>query len=259
MLSGFSTMLTRGLAWTGGWSPPLSTHHLPTILRSLSFEPCQYPDTQVYFGGRHARPCISLSRFGWRWRFVDDLSDQLTSLRVLCDGYRLREAMPALNRLTNLRELDIDLGETCPSPLWFINQNREPLVRRPGAEEFKQSIQAVSSLQRVGVHAASQSYHIRLQDPGCIEVCMTLNMVANEPIWAPCMRTRWMRLYGPAVKPCGVLPWYLCLSQPPRLLCVAGISPCTLFTAFWPYVPGRLHGDRLRGGGRDPDPLGGQQ
>jgi hypothetical protein len=123
----------------------------------------------------------------WQWRFLADLSDELTSLRVLSDAYGLDEALPALTRLTNLRELDIDLGVTCPSPQWFIIQNREPFVRPPAAEELTQAFQALPSLQRVGVHAASQSYHIRFQDPGRIEVCMTLNVVANEPVWAPCV------------------------------------------------------------------------
>jgi hypothetical protein len=92
--------------------------------------------------------------------------------------------MRVLTRLTNLKELDVDVGQTSGSPSWYPGDNSWHQWGRPKAQALLQAIRAVPSLQRVGVHSASQSFHVNLPDPGGIEVCRTLNVV-SEPMWSP--------------------------------------------------------------------------
>jgi hypothetical protein len=83
--------------------------------------------------------------------------------------------MEALTRLTNLTQLDIDVGQTTEnSPL----------------EGVIQVLRAVPSLQGVGVHSASHCYRNGLRwvkTPDCREVRMTVNLISKEYAWTPYM------------------------------------------------------------------------
>jgi hypothetical protein len=163
----------QALCCAGGWSPLLSTHHLPTSLSSLSFEPCQYPNTQVYFGGRKARVCISVWSAAQNWRFLEHIPGGLTSLKLFSSGFGLVNAMQSLTCLTSLRQLDIYVGQTRSS------DTPEGLV---------EALQAVPSLQGVGVHSGSDCYRNWLKQPYCGgEVRMTMNLISKELGWTPYM------------------------------------------------------------------------
>jgi hypothetical protein len=160
-----------GALWcAGGWSPLLSTHQLPMTLRSLSFEPCQYPNTQVFVGGRHARQFVSLFDHEKNWQFVEHLSLELTSLRLFSCGFGVIDAISPLTRMTNLTQIDIDVGQT------FASRKLKGLMDALGA---------VPSLQGIGFHAASECAYNRLRDPGCGEVRMTVNLMSKERSYTP--------------------------------------------------------------------------
>jgi hypothetical protein len=124
---------------------------------------------------------------------VKHLPVALTSLRVFCNGAELVEAMRSLVRLTNLTQLDVDVGHTSGSPSWWPADKHSdeypvPQLRNqsfPKAHELRDAIRAVPSLRMVGVHSASASHHVNVQDPGGLEVCRTLNLVFNTPPWSP--------------------------------------------------------------------------
>jgi hypothetical protein len=136
---------------------------------------------------------MSLCEFAERWRFVEHLPIALTSLRVSCGGPELTKAMRALVRLTDLTHLDVDVGHTSGSPSWWPADKHSdeypvPQLRNqsfPKADELRDAIRAVPSLQKVGVHSASQSHHVSLSDPGGLEVCRTLNLMFNIAPWSP--------------------------------------------------------------------------
>ncbi len=147
----------------------MSTHQLPTTLRSLSFEPCQYPNTQLFVGGRHARQSVSLVNHHKNWQFVEHLSLELTSLRLFSCGFGVIDAISTLTRLTNLIQVDIDVGQT------FGSRKLTGLM---------QALRAIPWLQGVGFHSASECAYNRLRDPGCTEVRITVNVMSKERGWA---------------------------------------------------------------------------
>jgi hypothetical protein len=136
---------------------------------------------------------MSLCVFAERWRFVEHLPIALTSLRVFCNGVELIEAMRSLVWLTNLTQLDVDGGHTSGSPSWWPADKHSdeypvPQLRSqmfPKAHELLDAIRAVPSLQKAGVHSASGSHHVSVQDPGGLEVFRTLNLIFNTAPWSP--------------------------------------------------------------------------
>jgi hypothetical protein len=118
------------------------------------------------------RPCISVCRSAQPWAFLDHVPVGLASLRLFSSGFGLIKAMQTLTRLTNLTQLDIDVGQATESRT---------------LEGLMQGLRAVPSLQGVGVHSTSECVRNRLKDPDCKEVRMTMNLISRELGWTPYM------------------------------------------------------------------------
>ncbi len=124
----------------------------------------------MFVGGRHARQSVSLVNHHKNWQFLEHVSLELTSLRLFSCRFGVIDAISTLTRLTNLTQIDIDVGQTCSY------QKLKGLM---------DAFRAVPWLQCLGFHAASECAYNRLRDPGCREVRMTVNLLSKDRHWTP--------------------------------------------------------------------------
>jgi hypothetical protein len=99
-----------GCLRAGGWTPVISTHHLPTTLRSLAFVPVQGSDAHVFFRGENVIDSLSLEYIRPGWSFVREMPPSLTHLRLMTDAHHLLHGLETLKQCGRLEELDVHVG-----------------------------------------------------------------------------------------------------------------------------------------------------
>lgn len=156
--------------FVGGWTPVISTHHLPTTLRSLAFADLQLSDKQVFFGGPGVWQCLALDKERVAWSFARQLPASVTRLRLMCTKEHLLGGLETLKQCCNLEELDIDVASNGPE---FENPaGSESDVEKIGGCGAVALADAFSRLhlKRVGLHASTSCECVCLHDPNIAEM-----------------------------------------------------------------------------------------